>query len=1247
MRPRSRWAQVQTTGGGQLAAAASLNVNLDQWANLAGQGWQNGDLNKNNSAYSEGDVVPFRLAIEGLAAGQHTIHLNYDFTAGGHEAYDFLATYNDSENPGLCSSGGGAVSSMCPSLPGADTEQFKSDPFEPASQAASTTKAGLTVAGAQAFAGVSRNLTMYGGTIDDLTVPTHSGPTNNQSSADITVTFTTTGSSALFAWGAHIAQSGYWVNKTGGPNGAARVSGAPWHMRTQNLDNSGNKNQDRSIQPSAIVEYPNVLVTKVADNATISAGQNAGFTIEVTNQGPGVATGVTLHDPLPAGVTWTESPDNPNCSITGGTLDCDFGDMAEAATASVHIVGATTAANCGTLTNTASVDALNEGDAFGGDNSATATITVQCPDIAISKVADKGTVSAGDQIGYTITVTNNGPGKAFDVVLHDTLPSNPGLAWTVQGTTGGWNCSITTGVLTCGGQGFTLNAGASATVHIVSPTTSATCGTVSNTGIADASNDAEVSTGVITITVQCAALVISKVADDAVVNAGDDIGYTITVTNNGAGTASNVVVHDTLPTNGGLSWTIDGGTGANLCSIANGALTCNFGTMGPGASYTVHLSSPTTSATCGQVVNAASATTSNDGNPSTGNVAITVNCPDVSVLKTADKATINAGDTAAFTIVVTNHGPGAAKNVTLNDPLPAGVAWTEDSQFCSITNNTLSCDFGTLGADETRTVHVSGVTDAADCGPLVNTATVSASNEATGDTKNNVSTATITVNCPNLVVLKTADDSEINAGDTAAFTITVTNNGDGTAYGVTLTDTLPAGVNWQTADQRCDITGGVLTCDLGDMGSGASTEVHVSGTTDAADCGVLHNTATVSSDNQAPISSSADITVDCPDISVVKTADDDTVDAADQVGFTITVANAGPGTAYDVMLADTLPTNDGLDWSIDGGTGAEFCDIANGELTCDFGDMGAKTSYTVHITSDTDATTCGEIDNTATVTIGNGDGASDDASITVNCPDLGIDIQKGGPIRAHVGDTVTYTFDVSLTTPEPLFDVTVTDPNCNEGAPVYVSGDDGDNVLEPGETWSYTCTHLVTADDPDPLPNTATVQGTADDGRSTTDEDSHEVDLIHPAIDIVKTVDPISGNPGDTVTYTYVVTNTGDTTLFNVSVDDDVIGHIGDIAELAPGESVTLTKDWVLPSNPPVVTNVGTATGTDVLGKTVSANDDANVTIVEAENPPKTPPPTAFTGSDAERLGLVALALLALGFLALAISRRRGRHEAV
>jgi len=141
----------------------------------------------------------------------------------------------------------------------------------------------------------------------------------------------------------------------------------------------------------------------------------------------------------------------------------------------------------------------------------------------------------------------------------------------------------------------------------------------------------------------------------------------------------------------------------------------------------------------------------------------------------------------------------------------------------------------------------------------------------------------------------------------------------------------------------------------------------------------------------------------------------------------------------------------------------------------------------------------------------------------------------------------------------------------------------------------------------------------------------------------VKTVDPISGNPGDTVTYTYVVTNTGDTTLYDISVDDDVIGHIGDVDQLPAGESTTLAQDYVLPAGALGVTNVGTATGTDVLGKTVKDHDDANVTIVEAaHNPPPTPPqPTAFTGSDAARVGLIILVLLALGAVALVIGRRR------
>ena len=1003
-----------TAPGPTTAAASSLSVNLDQFANQPGQGWQNGDLNGNNSTYGEGDVVPFRLAIEGLAAGQHTIHLNYDFLTGGSEAYDFLATWNVTENPNKCADpNSGGASSQCPnSLGSADIHAFPGDSFTPA------VSPGLTVNGAMAFAGVSRNLTMYGGTVNSITAPAHAS-----GKGDMTLTFTTTSDWAFFLWGAHIAQSAYWNESNGGAaNGAATISGAPWHMRTQQLDNSSNKNQDRSIQPSAIAApTPNISVLKTADQGTINAGDTAAFTIVVTNDGPGVANNVTLNDPLPAGVAWSISPAVTGCSISSGTLSCTFATLDAGASTTIHVSGATDAADCGPLTNTATVAADNEGSDQ-TDNTSTATITVNCPTIHITKTPDDATVTAGDPIGFTITASNSGAGTASGVTVTDTLPSDPGLNWSIDA-------------------------------------------------------------------------------------AGSDSG----------------------------------------CSITSGVLTCNFGSLATGASKHVHVTSPTTAATCGSVDNTANVTTTNDGSDS-ASASITVNCPNVTVLKTADKGTIDAGDTAAFTIVVTNEGPGTAHGVTLTDTLPSGIVWSEDSADCSIAAGVLTCDFGDLTDGATRTVHVTGATDAADCGTLTNTAVVAASNESVENVGDNSSTATITVNCPALVITKTADQGTVTAGDGIGFTIEVTNNGAGTAHGVTVTDTLPTngGLDWSidaaNSDAGCSITSGVLTCDFGDLGSNESRSVHIISSTTGASCGVVDNTAGVTTTNDGGDTASATITVDCPDVFVTKTADAPLVEGGDAIGFLITVGNNGPGTAAGVSLTDTLPTNGGLQWSIDlidgQAPGAQPpCSIDAGVLTCDFGSLAEGASHTVHITSPTDGTSCGVVNNTAIVAALN----------------------------------------------------------------------------EPGTA-----------------------------GFTANDQASASLTVICPAITIVKTVNPVSGNPGDTVTYTYVVTNTGDTTLFNVSVDDDVIGHIGDIAKLEPGQSVTLTKDFVLPAGNPVVTNVGTATGTDVLGTKVSDDDGAFVTIVAGKNPPPPPtPPTAFTGSDAARLGLIAGVLLALGLLGIVLGRRR------
>lgn len=230
-------------GTGGSARAAGGSVDLDQWATIDAA-WQNGNLNGNNTAYPEGGVVPFRLAVEGLSAGNHSIRISYDFTAGGHKAYDFLSSWNAWRSPNLCGGGGGAVSSLCPGLGAASTAGLPSDSFK---------TDGLSVAGAQAYSTFSRRMTIYGGSITSISAPVHSGSASGNSTAEITVRFTSKGSAVLLAWGGHLAQSGYWdVYAGGAPDGAGQVSGAPWHMRTLQLDGAGNRNQDRSIQASAI-----------------------------------------------------------------------------------------------------------------------------------------------------------------------------------------------------------------------------------------------------------------------------------------------------------------------------------------------------------------------------------------------------------------------------------------------------------------------------------------------------------------------------------------------------------------------------------------------------------------------------------------------------------------------------------------------------------------------------------------------------------------------------------------------------------------------------------------------------------------------------------------------------------------------------------------------------------------------------------------------------------------------------------
>ena len=125
---------------------------------------------------------------------------------------------------------------------------------------------------------------------------------------------------------------------------------------------------------------------------------------------------------------------------------------------------------------------------------------VPAPSLAVVKTADNGTVEAGTNIGFGITVSSTGPGTATAVTLSDPLPTGAGISWSIDSQPAGNPCSIVANVLSCAFGD--MPAGTDATVHISSPTTTASCATYTNTASASASNHATVTSTATTI-VRC------------------------------------------------------------------------------------------------------------------------------------------------------------------------------------------------------------------------------------------------------------------------------------------------------------------------------------------------------------------------------------------------------------------------------------------------------------------------------------------------------------------------------------------------------------------------------------------------------------------------------------------------------------------------------------------------------------------------------------------------------------------------
>ena len=312
--------------------------------------------------------------------------------------------------------------------------------------------------------------------------------------------------------------------------------------------------------------------------------------------------------------------------------------------------------------------------------------------------------------------------------------------------------------------------------------------------------------------------------------------------------------------------------------------------------------------------------------------------------------------------------------------------------------------------------------------------------------------------------------------------------------------------------------------------------------------------------------------------------------------------NSGTSAASDFMM--TVSGNSATVPNFPGNENGTTVGLNEGDYTV--GET-SHTGYAETFSGDCDSTI--SIGGTKTCTITNND-----------IPNPGIHIVKTGPAVAHEGDKVTYTFTVTNTGDIALSDVTV-DDNVAGGA-VYQSGDtNGNSLLDTSETWTYTKNYTIPTPQIADVVNTATACGDFSDGTTSgtdvCDNDSHRLDVIHPAISVEK-FGPATAFQGQSVTYTFWVTNTGDTELDNVGIADDLAtGEVCNDNTLAPNDSTFCTATYTIPNDQTGdVTNHVTASGTDELDETVTGTDQHTLTVlVPGIHVVKTGPSSALAGS--------------------------------
>ena len=818
------------------------------------------------------------------------------------------------------------------------------------------------------------------------------------------------------------------------------------------------------------------------------------------------------------------------------------------------------------------------------DNS-NAQVKIAEPNISVVKTSDKQKYEYYENATYSIVITNNGNGIAYNITIKDVLPL--GLKYTGINSTSksnGWVVEFDENTRTFTVNGLNLTVGDKFTftykvsfdeweidgvkyspigqnfINSVNVAYVSINGTNPNNRTYTTQTTKEVH-------VTEADLSVVKNCNNKVVIAGEDIYYTIIITNNGLDTAQNVKLneyyHSEYLTN--LEYSLDGKT----WNVYNKPI--DLGSISSKASKTVYIRGHLDAGIVDDTilnntvrVNTTTGELKLDDNEAT-NIKNVTTLAELHVTKVNITEAI-AGKIIKYEIVITNNGPSYARDIILkdiyNDSELTNMLYSLDGQ--SWTRYDASINIGTLANGQNKTILFEGFIKTTVRGNVINKAVIGSSTKLRDNSTLEDDVAVNVKGDTTLDITKVANTTIVNPGDVIKYTVQITAGGLSDSLDVILTDNLSE-MFFDVSKATYSVNGidkGVWigNANLGTISSGMTVNVVITVPVKAyVDVGKLNsitNFASVINSDKKAANDTNIVPINVIDLAVNKTANhqNKTYNYGDNVEYVIEIVNNGPGIATDIIATDNLP--EGLKFINANVQGGWTLSISNNKITINGEKLanGEKVLITIIAkAAKSNTTLINNIKVNGTGFDSNISNNNDSETIKITpLVDLAITkvVDNANPLFDSI---ITYTITVVNNGPDASTDVVVKDIWPANGLKFITSTGTYNpatgiwNVGELGSNEIATITITAKTTAVGKFENKVSVNGTGYDSNLSNNNASVNItvpDCVILNITKVATGGIVSEEPnkeviaGEKITYTVIVSNYGPSAATNVYLTD-------------------------------------------------------------------------------------------------------------